>query len=99
MLEFLSNLKTKHSDITDTETEKTDGSEMKKNLEFIEHEMPEFKNEILFFYEIENIEIDAEEIGIYHLYPAEIEPAEQLFKDKENLYPLTEQGKIITIEP
>jgi hypothetical protein len=56
MLEFLSNLKTKHSDISDAETEKTNGSEMKKNLEFIEREMPEFKKEILFFYGIKNIE-------------------------------------------
>ena len=46
----------------------------------------------------QNIEIDADEIGIYHLYPAEIEPAEKIFKDKENQYPLTEKGKIITIE-
>jgi hypothetical protein len=55
MIDFLSDLKTKQSDISDTETEKTDGSELKKNLEFIEDEMPEFKKEISFFYEIENI--------------------------------------------
>jgi len=46
----------------------------------------------------QNIEIDANEIGIYHLYPTEIEPVEKFFKDKENEHPLTEQGKIITIE-
>lgn len=46
----------------------------------------------------QNIEIDANEIGIYHLSPAEIESAEKFFKDKENEYPLTEQGTIITIE-
>lgn len=56
MLKFLSDLKTKQSDISDTETEKTDGSEMKNNLEFIARKMPEFKKEILFFYEIKNIE-------------------------------------------
>ncbi|MGJ8551314.1 hypothetical protein [Winogradskyella wichelsiae] len=56
ILKFLSDLKTKQTEISDTETEKTDGSEMKKNLEFIESEMPEFKKEISFFYEIENIE-------------------------------------------
>jgi len=47
----------------------------------------------------QNIQIDADEIGIYHLYPTEIEPVEKIFKDKEDQYPLTEQGKIITIEP
>lgn len=46
----------------------------------------------------QNIEIDADEIGIYHLHPAEVKPAEKFFKDKENEHPLTEQGKIITIE-
>ena len=56
MLEFLSDLKTKQSDISDTQTEKIDGAEMKKNLEFIEREMPEFKRQISFFYEIENIQ-------------------------------------------
>ena len=57
ILEFLSDLKTKQSDISDIKTEKTDGSEMKKNLEFIEREMPEFKKEISFFYEIENLSL------------------------------------------
>ena len=46
----------------------------------------------------QNVEIDADEIGIYHLHPLEITPAEKFFKDKENEHPLTEQGKIITIE-
>lgn len=45
----------------------------------------------------QKIEIDADEIGIYHLYPTEIEPVKKIFKDKENQYPLTEQGKIISI--
>ena len=56
MIKFISDLKTKQPDISDAEAEKTDGNEMKKNLEFIEREMPEFKKEISFFYEIENIE-------------------------------------------
>ncbi|MDT0295873.1 MBL fold metallo-hydrolase [Mesonia ostreae] len=46
----------------------------------------------------QNIEIDADEIGIYHLHPLQIEPAEKFFKEKENEHPLTEKGKIITIE-
>lgn len=55
MLEFLSNLKTKRSDISDIKAKKTHGTEIKRNLEFIKLEMPEFKKEISFFYEIENI--------------------------------------------
>jgi len=46
----------------------------------------------------QNVLIDADEIGIYHLHPAEIKPAGKFFKDKENEHPFTEQGKIITIE-
>lgn len=46
----------------------------------------------------QNITIDAKEIGIYHLYPSEIEPAEKFFKDKENQFPLTENGKILTLK-
>lgn len=46
----------------------------------------------------QNIGIEANEIGIYHLYPAEIEQVEKIFENKENQYPLTQQGKIITIE-
>lgn len=56
IIKFLSDLNTNQFDISDVETEKTDGSEMKKNLEFIEREMPELKKEISFFYEIENID-------------------------------------------
>ena len=44
------------------------------------------------------ITIDTDEIGFYHLYPAEIAPAKKIFKDKEKLFPLTEQGSIITLE-
>ncbi len=56
MIEFLSDLETKQFNVSDSETKKTDGSDIKKNLEFIEREMPEFKKEISFFYEIETIE-------------------------------------------
>ena len=57
VIEFLSDLKTKHSDISDTKTEKTDGNEMKKNLKFIERKMPEFKKEILFFMKLKTLRI------------------------------------------
>ena len=56
ILDFLSHLNTKQSDISDKKTEKNDGTEIKRNLEFIEREMPEFKKEISFFYDINNIE-------------------------------------------
>lgn len=44
-----------------------------------------------------NIEIDAEEIGIYHLYPSEINEANTYFKNIENYHVLSELGKIIRI--
>jgi hypothetical protein len=56
IIKFLSDLKTKLPDISDGETEKVNGKEMKNNLEFIEREMPKFKKEISFFYAIKNIE-------------------------------------------
>jgi L-ascorbate metabolism protein UlaG (beta-lactamase superfamily) len=46
----------------------------------------------------QNITIDAKEIGIYHLYPSEIEPAIKLFKDKDRKSPLTENGQIIRLD-
>ena len=46
----------------------------------------------------QGITIDAKETGIYHLYPSEIEPAERLFKDKDNQFPLTENGNIIRLD-
>ncbi|SHJ26656.1 hypothetical protein SAMN04488096_1271 [Mesonia phycicola] len=56
IIKFLSELKTKQPEISDAEIKKSDGNELKKNLEFIEREMPDFKKEISFFYNIENIE-------------------------------------------
>lgn len=46
----------------------------------------------------QHINIDAKEIGIYHLYPYEIERAEKYFENKKNEYPLTKQGEIVTIK-
>lgn len=56
ILKFLSNLETSQPDITDSTFVESDGTEMKDHLKFIESEMPKFKKEILFFYEIEDIQ-------------------------------------------
>ena len=56
IIKFLSELKTKQPEISDAEIKKSDGNELKKNLEFIEREMPDFKKKISFIYNIENIE-------------------------------------------
>lgn len=56
ILKFLSNLKTQQPDISDSTFVELDGTEMKDHLQFIESEMPKFKKEILFFYEIEDIQ-------------------------------------------
>ena len=54
ILNFLSNIKTRLPDISDQKYRETSGKEIKKNLEHIEEEFPDFKNKIIFFYELEN---------------------------------------------
>ena len=46
----------------------------------------------------QNVLIDAKMVGIYHLYPVEVAPAEQIFQNSEDHYPLTKQGERISIK-
>ena len=43
------------------------------------------------------IKIDAKKIGVYHLYPSEIESAIKEWGNKSDITPLVKQGDIITI--
>ncbi|NRD19470.1 hypothetical protein HNV08_05375 [Winogradskyella eckloniae] len=55
ILEFLSNLNTKPNDIFDKEPIQTDEYYMHKSLEFIEEQLPNFKNNISFFNDLKAI--------------------------------------------
>lgn len=48
--------------------------------------------------EEKGIQIDASMIGVYHLYPSEIEKSIKRWESSENIIPLTEQGMYITID-
>jgi len=45
-----------------------------------------------------NIKIDANKIGLYHLYPSEIESAIEEWGQTKSIIPLTKQGDIIRIQ-
>lgn len=45
------------------------------------------------------IDIDAKRFAIYHIAPVQIPSAKENWGDSENIYPLIEQGDIITLKP
>lgn len=56
ILTFLSELNTTLPNISDENYEENDGKEIRKNLDFIETKMSDYKEDISFFYEINKIE-------------------------------------------
>lgn len=46
----------------------------------------------------QEIEIDADMIGVYHLYPQQITSAKENYDKVEHIHPLTNQGEVIRIE-
>ncbi len=47
----------------------------------------------------QNIEIDAKNIAVYHLYPSEIQGAKEKWDKVDNIRPMIEQGQILVLEP
>jgi len=45
-----------------------------------------------------NIKVDANKIGVYHLYPSEIESAIEEWGQTKTIIPLIKQGDIIRIQ-